>query len=510
MAHIHPVIFRAYDIRGIAMPEKGQEADLTAISAYIIGIATGEYFREVYGPAMETEQPEQSEMSWRPRLIVGRDNRLSGPELHRAFILGLVKAGCEVINAGLTTSPMIYWATCAMPLDGGINITASHNPKEYNGIKIVAKGAHSICGEELQKILKRAERIEEELSRDAVRNIFGEAQIEISAPENVTPAAPTVPEETPISANYIEDLLHRAELHRPLKVVIDAGNATTGAFAPGLFKKFGCEVIPLFCNLDGNYPNHEANPEEEKNLKDLAALVREEGADIGIAFDGDGDRVGIVDERGRQHSADFLLLILAKDLLERSPGSQIVFDVKVSQLLISGIRDAKGVPVMCKTGHSFIESKMKEIHAPLGGEISGHFFFAENYYGFDDAFLAALRLLEIFSKSPKRISEHFDALPHMSTTPEYKLRCPDNRKFDIIGELTDHFTKDYPCITIDGVRVNFDTSSWGAIRCSNTSPNLTARFEAPSDERLDNIKDIFLKKLKTYPEIDVAPMRANK
>lgn len=495
MPHIHPLIFRAYDIRGIAMPEQGQEVDLTAVSGYIIGKATGEHFKETYGT------------SDAPRIIVGRDNRLSGPELHRAFMLGLIEAGCRVHNAGLTTSPMIYWATCAMPLDGGVNITASHNPKAYNGIKIVAKGAHSICGNELQEILKRAQRIEEELSRDAVRNVFGEAHIVIGLEVGTKNTVPTIPEENSIAANYTEDLLHRAKLHRPLKVVVDAGNATTGAFAPGLLKKFGCEVIPLHCNLDGNYPNHEANPEEEKNMRDLAALVREEGADIGIAFDGDGDRVGITDERGRHHAADFLLLILAKDLLERTPGAEIVFDVKVSQLLINGIRDAKGIPIMSKTGHSFIESKMKEIRSPLGGEISGHFFFAENYYGFDDAFLASLRLLEIFSKSPKRVSEHFDALPHMATTPEYKLRCPDNRKFDIVKDLTNRFTKKYSCITIDGVRVNFDTSSWGAIRCSNTSPNLTTRFEAPDEERLEKIKRIFLEYLHTYPEIDTTPMR---
>jgi phosphomannomutase/phosphoglucomutase len=380
---------------------------------------------------------------------------------------------------------MIYWATCALAFDGGINITASHNPKEYNGIKIVARGGHSICGDELQEILKLAQK---------------RAHEKYKAPNT------EIPEETPVSEQYIADLLHRAELHKTLKIVIDAGNATTGAFAPELFTKFGCDVIPLYCDLDGNYPHHEANPEETKNMADLAAKVKETGAACGVAFDGDGDRVGIVDEKGNHHSADYLLLLLARDLLKHMPNSQVVFDVKVSQILMNGIRDAGGIPVMSKTGHSFIESRMKELKAPLGGEISGHFFFAENYYGFDDAFLAALRLLSIFSQSENPVSSHFETLPKMSTTPEYKLRCPDDRKFNIIKDITGHFTQNYPCITIDGVRVNFDTSSWGAIRCSNTSPNLTARFEAPTEERLKKIKQIFIEELKKYPEVDVSPM----
>ena len=471
---IKPYIFRAYDIRGIAITEDGTTPDLTPLSSYIIGIATGKYILEHFGT----------------KVLVGRDNRLTGESLQKAFIHGLEEAGCAVTNAGLCTSPMMYWGTCALPFDAGVNITASHNPKEYNGIKIVGKGAHSVCGDELQKILATSQEIyEEKVSAASAKNIYTEPSTTI--------------EEKPIASEYIEDLLHRAQLSRPLKIVIDAGNATAGAFAPELFRKFGCEVVELFCDLDGNYPNHEANPEEAKNMKDLAQKVIETKSDLGIAFDGDGDRTGIVDEKGRHHSADYLLLLLAKDLLKRMPESQIVFDVKVSQLLISGIREAKGIPVMSKTGHSFIESKMKELQAPLGGEISGHFFFAENYYGFDDAFVAALRLISIFSQSDKPVSQYFDELPKMSTTPEFKLHCPDDKKFEIVQKITDHFTPLYPCITLDGVRVNFDTSSWGAIRCSNTSPNLTARLEAPSDERLTAIKNIFIEELKKYPEIDL-------
>ncbi len=485
MTRINPHIFRAYDIRGIAIREENdtESSDLTPGSCYVIGIAVGQYMKEHFGE----------------RIVVGRDNRITGPALQSAFIVGLMEAGCTVTNIGLSTSPMVYWATCALPYDGGINITASHNPKEYNGIKIVAKGAHSICGDDLQVILKMAQDVlKEKQANSTKQDIFGEIEVDIPNTK--------IPSEKPIAEEYITDLLLRAELYRPLKIVIDAGNATTGAFAPELFKKFGCDVTPLFCELDGNYPNHEANPEESKNMIQLAEKVLEVNADLGIAFDGDGDRVGIVDEKGNHHSADYLLLMLATDLLKRQEKAQIVFDVKVSQILISGIRDAGGIPVMSKTGHSFIETKMKEINAPLGGEISGHFFFGENYYGFDDAFLAALRLISIFSKIPEgeTVSQQFEKLPRMFTTPEYKLRCPDDKKFAIVTELSKHFEKLYPCITIDGVRVNFDTSSWGAIRCSNTSPNLTARFEAPSQERLDNIKNIFLEQLKKYPEINLA------
>ncbi|MEK7544607.1 MAG: phosphomannomutase/phosphoglucomutase, partial [Patescibacteria group bacterium] len=272
--------------------------------------------------------------------------------------------------------------------------------------------------------------------------------------------------------------------------------------AQKIFEKFGCEVIPLYCEPDGNFPNHEANPEVEENLRELARVVVEEKADIGIGFDGDGDRVGIIDEKGRHHSADYVLLILAQDLLKRIPNSQIIFDAKVSQSLINGIRKAGGIPVMSKTGHSFIEAKMHELQAPLAGEISGHFFFAENYYGFDDAFLAALRILEILSRSEKTMSQLLDEIPKMIITPEYKVPCPDDKKFEIMKKVTEAFEKKFPCITIDGVRVNYDTTTWGAGRCSNTSPNLTLRFEAPTQEKLDQVKKLFADELAKYPEVD--------
>ncbi len=504
---INPLIFRAYDIRGIARAtEKFPNVDLTPETVKLIGKGTGTYLQKISesnsdsnsNNAMNIVQAAESNSELKTantssiaqvaeskrsigsntklNVVVGRDNRLHSPELQKAFIDGLIATGCNVINIGISPSPMVYYAVCKYGFDGGINITASHNPKEYNGIKIVAKNAHSICGDELQEILKIIQ-----------NNEFKEGEGNY--------------EEKEIFEDYKNDIVNLVTLAKPLKVVVDAGNGTAGEFAPDLLRTLGCEVVELYCELDGNFPNHEANPEELENMLDLIKKVREENADIGIGFDGDSDRVGIVDEEGHHYSADYLLLVLARDLLSRMPGSKIVFDVKVTQTLIDDIKNRGGQPVMSKTGHSFIESKMKEIGAPLAGEVSGHLFFAENYYGFDDAFLGAAKLLEILSKSDKPFSKLFDDVPHTFTTPEFKAYCPDDKKFEIVEKLTEHFTKHYDCLTIDGVRVNFSPKAWGAVRCSNTSPNLTLRFEADSEEKLKEIQAIMVEQLKQYPQV---------
>lgn len=460
MPTVNSLIFRAYDIRGIAI---GKNPDLTQETMNLIGKGAGTYLQKKYGK----------------KLVVGRDNRITSPKLQKAFIEGLLETGCHVTNIGLSTSPMIYWATCALEFDGGINITASHNPKEYNGIKIVAKNAHSVCGDELQKILAIIQK-EKFTKGNGKKNI------------------------RKIEKEYIADILSRAKLHKKLKIAVDAGNGVTGLFAEKLFKKFGCDVTPLYCELDGNFPNHEANPENAENLEELSKTVQREKHDLGIGFDGDGDRLGVIDDEGRHHSADYILLLLAQDLLKRMPNEKIVFDVKVSQTLINGIRDKGGIPVMSKTGHSFIESKMKKIKAPLGGEISGHFFFAENYYGFDDAFLAALRLMDLVSRSGEKISNLLKKSPRLLTTPEFKAHCPDEKKFKIVEKITKKFTKKFPCITIDGIRLNFDTTTWGAVRCSNTSPNLTLRFEAPTQKKLHAVQKLFADELKKYPEVNLS------
>jgi phosphomannomutase/phosphoglucomutase len=472
---VNPHIFRAYDIRGIAQAtEKFPNIDLNEETAKLIGKGTGTYLQKTIRP--------------NAHIVVGRDNRLHSPKLQEAFIEGLLETGCNVTNIGVSPSPMVYYAVCKYKYDGGVNITASHNPKKYNGIKIVSQNAHSVCGDELQKIL---EIIENE---------------DFTDPDNTdNPDIKNKSEykERDIFEDYKSDIASLVNLQRPLKVVVDAGNGTAGKFAPDLLRELGCEVVELYCELDGNFPNHEANPEEYENMKDLIEKVKETDSDLGLGFDGDGDRVGVVDKKGHHYSADYLLMLLARDLLKRQPGAKIVFDVKVSQSLIDDIKKHGGEPVMSKTGHSFIESKMKKIGAPLAGEVSGHLFFAENYYGFDDAFLGAAKLLEILANQNKDFSELFDDVPKTYTTPEFKAHTPDDKKFKIVEELKDFFTEHYDCITIDGVRVNFTDKAWGAVRCSNTSPNLTLRFEADSEEKLNEIQKKMVDQLRKHPEVSL-------
>ena len=462
---MNPHIFRAYDIRGIADPIDDKPADLTEETVYLIGKGTATYLIQKYGTKT---------------MAVGRDNRLTGPKLQAAFIKGLTETGLNVTNIGLSISPMIYWSVCAMDFDSATNLTASHNSKEYNGLKTVTKNAHSICGDELQEVLK----------------IIQEEKFH-------TPEKPGTVEEKDIWPKYLEDLLSKIKTARPLKIVVDAGNGTAGKFAPEYLEKLGHKVTQLYCELDGTFPNHESNPEEIENMRDLIEKVKEEGADLGIGFDGDGDRVGIVDEKGHMYSSDFMLLLLAKDLLTRQPGAKIVFDVKISQAIINKLKELGAEPIMSKTGHSFIESKMKEVNAPLAGEVSGHLFFGENYYGFDDAPLAAAKIAEIVSNSDIPLSEMFNDLEKTVMTPEFKAHCPDDKKFEIVQKLVDHFTEKYDCITIDGVRVNFDEHSWGAVRASNTSPNLTLRFESNTPERLQEIQKIMADEMGKYPEVSL-------
>ncbi|MBU1151932.1 phosphomannomutase/phosphoglucomutase [Patescibacteria group bacterium] len=466
---INPQIFRAYDIRGIADPDPGQTTDLTEQAAYLIGKGAGTYLQEKYQAHT---------------IAVGRDNRLTGPSLQQAYMKGLAETGMEVTDIDLAISPMTYWAACNN-FDAATNITASHNPKQYNGIKIVAKNAHSICGDELQE----------------VRQIIEDQKFH-------KPETPGTIKGKDIKPEYLNDLSSRLKISRPLHVVVDAGNGTAGAFAPQFLRSLGLKVTELYCDLDGTFPNHEANPEDLKNMQDLIAKVKEEGADLGIGFDGDGDRIGIVDEQGHMYSADFMLLLLTKDLITRIPHPQVVFDVKVSQAIINLMEKYGAIPVMSKTGHSFIESRMKEIGAPLAGEVSGHMFFAENFYGFDDALLAAGKILEICSNETHPLSQMFNDVPKTFTTPEFKAHCPDNRKFEITKKLVAHFTSLYDCITIDGVRVKFSDTDWAAVRASNTSPNLTLRFESETREGLNKIQKIIIEQLQKYPEVGLGWYKA--
>lgn len=461
--NINPLIFRAYDIRGIADSQMGETADLTPDTMFALGQGVGTYMQEHYGK----------------RIICGKDNRLTSDALHEAFVSGMLKTGAHVMHAGHASSPMIYFATCIYDVDGGVNITASHNPKEYNGVKLVAKNAHSICGDEIQKILKI---IQDES--------FKEGKGELVAKD--------------IFPEYLADVKKRIVLPRKLKVVLDSGNGITGKFAPELFRELGCEVIEQHCELDGNFPNHEANPESEKNMEDVKSRVLAEKADLGIGFDGDGDRVGVVDEQGHFYHADYLLIPLARDLLGRHPGSSVIFDIKSSKVVEDDIRARGGKPIRYKTGHSFIETKMKETNALLGGETSGHIFFAENWYGFDDGMYAAARIAELLAKSNAPFSALFKDIPHVLTTPELRFPCSDHAKFRVVEDVKQFFTKRYPCLTIDGVWVDFGKGAWGAVRASNTSPCLTLRFEAPDQKSLDLARKIIVDKLREYPEVDVS------
>ncbi len=455
-------VFRAYDVRGIALAE---EPEITPEFAKKIG---HEFVREL-GIS-------------NPKLAVGRDDRLTGEKLNTALVEGLVEAGAEVLDIGHATSPYLYFVVCNEKLDGGIALTASHNPKEYNGFKLIHKGAMPLTSEELQNIGSR---------------MNSEEKLEISKTGKV--------EKTEFKKEYFEKLKSLAPISRKLKVVIDCGNGTAGYFAPDFFRELGFEIVELYCDPDGNFPNHMPNPENTESLKDLQQKVVEEQADLGIAFDGDGDRVGIVDENGEIVPADRVLILLVRDLLPRNPGAEVIFDVKCTHVLASEVERLGGRPLRWKTGHSFIKRKMKEDGALLAGEVSGHMFFAEDYFGVDDGLLAAAKVASILSGSDKKLSEHFADIPTTHATPEIKLNINDSKKFEVMEKIVEEFSAKFPnSDTLDGIRVNFPDGAWGIIRASNTSPYLTLRFEANDEERLSEVKNIFAEQLKKYPELNLA------
>lgn len=481
---LHPHIFRAYDIRGI------YQKDLNEETARLIGKGYGTYLIRNAEKHTSACHAEPVEARHTPKetlrqaqddnvtleVVVGRDNRTHGESLQNALIEGLRSTGINVTNVGLSTSPLLYFSICQGNFDGGINVTASHNPKEFNGFKLQEKMAHSICGDKIQEILQLIQNKDFEIGKGDLKedNFFDE---------------------------YTKKISRIVEIKDNPKIIVDAGNGISGKFAPELFEKLGCKVIPLFCELDGTFPNHQPDPEVEENLVDLKKKVLDEKADFGIAFDGDGDRTGIVDSEGNHYPADLLILLLARDILKRHPKTSVVYDLKATEILKEEILKFNGKPVMSPTGHSFVEELMTETGALLGGELSGHIFIAENYYGFDDAFLAAAKILEIITKSNKPLKEHFADLPETYNTPEIKLGCAEDKKFTVVDKITAHFVDKYECLTIDGVRIDFGNGAWGICRASNTSPKLTLRFEAKSQEKLEEIKKEVLEYLRGYEEI---------
>lgn len=453
---IDPRIFRAYDIRGRAHDQ------LTIEGCRLIGQAFGNTVAELYG-------------SDHPRIVLGRDARTHGRELANAAIEGLLTAGCHVFSMGETPSPLNYFTICARGLDGGVQVTTSHNPKEDNGLKLQVRGAEAFSGEDLQTLRKRIE-------HGILREGLGEL------------------EETDAVAPYLAAIGEKfSGAGAGRKVVVDAGNGIAGPVYCRALRRIGCEVIELHTEPDGTFPNHPADPSKRETLAELQAKVRETGADLGFGFDGDGDRLGVVDETGAVRSADEVLLLLAQDLLSRHPGSPVVFTVSNSGILETEIARFGGRPVMTKVGHSFVEHAMREHGALLGGEQSGHFFCSEDYYGFDDALVASMRMLKAAGATP--LSELLAAFPRVFQAPERRPHCPDDRKAEVIARITTHFAKSHPVNTLDGVRIDFGEGAWAGIRMSNTSPCLSVCMEARSPEKLTEVEHEVLAHLKTYPEV---------
>lgn len=438
----NPHIFRAYDIRGVA------ERDLASPVVTLLGRALGTFF---------TEKQDK-------RVIIGRDNRLSSPRLRDALADGLVSAGCEVADIGEVVTPMLYFACEHYGIGNGIMITGSHNPPDNNGFKIVAGGS-TIFGQEIAAL------------RDLVANgIFVEGQGTLRR-ANVVPA-------------YLAMLKDKIRLGpRRLKVGVDCGNGTGALFAEEILHGWGCEVVPLFCVSDGTFPNHQPDPVKTANLAELRRAVLEEGCDLGVGYDGDADRLGVVDEKGNIIWGDRLMILFWREILPRHPGTPCIVEVKCSQALVDEITRLGGRPFFYKTGHSLIKAKMKEVGALFTGEMSGHMFFADEYFGFDDAFYATGRLLRILSHTDLPLSMLLANVLQYHSTAETRIPCPDEQKFTAVGQLAEYFRRSYDVVDVDGVRVLFG-EGWGLVRASNTQPVLVARCEAKTPEGLARICNI--------------------
>jgi len=455
MAKINPYIFRQYDIRGVV------DKDLTEEVVELLGKGIGTHF---------IQQGVK-------KITIGGDVRLSTPKLKETLSKGFTSTGIDIIDLGTVPTPVQYFSLHKLPVQGGVMITGSHNPPEFNGFKI-SLGTAPVYGEEIQTIREIIE-----------KNDFVEGKGKIETYE--------------IIQDYINDIKSRLNIRRPVKVVIDCGNGVASLVAPKLLEDLGAEVICMYCEPDGRFPNHHPDPTVVANMQDLIKKVNETGAELGVGYDGDADRIGVVNEKGEIIFGDKLLLIFALDVLKRRPGEKVVFDVKCSQALPETIQRAGGVPVMWKTGHSLLKKKMKELKAPIGGEMSGHIFFADNYYGFDDAIYASARLLEILSKSDKKISEYLKDVPHYYSTPEIRAECKtDEEKFKIVELAVDYFKRKYKVIDVDGVRIQFG-DGWGLVRASNTQPVIVLRFEARTQERLEEIQKLVVNRLKEFGEIKI-------
>lgn len=440
---INASIFRAYDIRGIV------GTTLTREGVYAIGRALG---------SLVLEKKEKS-------IAIGQDGRESGGLLSAALREGLLSTGCDVIDIGVVPTPLLYYATYTLATRSGVMLTGSHNPAEYNGLKMMING-ETLAEEGIQHLYQRI-----------LRQDFHTGEGHLT--------------QTNILDNYLTHLIQDIQLSRPLKVVVDCGNGVAGTVAPLLFRRMGCEVYELFCDLDSRFPNHHPDPSQLENLQDLITEVKKTGADIGLAFDGDGDRLGVVTQQGEVIWPDRQLMLFAKSILAKRPAAKIIYDVKCSNRLAEVIKAAGGEPIMWKTGHSFIKSKLAETQAVLAGEMSGHLFFKDNWYGFDDAIYAGARLLQILAETTQSSAALFHDIPNSVNTPELKIMVDEEEKFILMQQLIARANFEAAeTLTIDGLRVNFP-DGWGLVRPSNTTPCLVLRFEADDESILAKIQNLF-------------------
>jgi phosphomannomutase/phosphoglucomutase len=433
-------IFREYDIRGIAeteLPDEGVERLGRGLGTYLIRNAGR-------------------------RVNVGRDCRLSSQRLRNALVRGLTRSGCDVTDLGVVPTPVLYYSQVALEADGAIMITGSHNPPEYNGFKTMAAGA-AIFGERIQHIRQLIERGDFENGAGSEKSF-----------DAVT--------------GYVEEIASQFHYPRRIKVVFDAGNGTAGPVMRRIAARLNVDATEMFFEMDGRFPNHHPDPTLIENLEPLIARVKQIGADLGVAFDGDSDRIGAVDENGNVVFGDMLMLIFGREILSRKPGATFIGEVKCSQVMYDELRRLGGNAIMYRTGHSLIKAKMKQERAELAGEMSGHMFFADRYYGFDDALYAACRLMEIVAKSGKPLSAQLEGVPKTVSTPEIRIECPDEIKFAVVERVAEHFRKSHQVVDVDGVRVIFP-KGWGLVRASNTQPVLVERFEAENKDLLERYRD---------------------
>ena len=442
MSKINKSIFREYDIRGIVDEDLGDEVvEKIAKAVATIFIKRG-----------------------KKTVSIGYDGRPHSPHIKDVFVKGLLDSGLNVTEIGLVPTPVLYYSIYRLKSDGGVSITASHNPPEYNGFKVVI-GRDALSGKEIKEIYDIA------VNEDFLSDGKGEFKKE------------------DIIEDYLNCISDNIKLNKKIKVVVDAGNGTGGITAKPLYERLGAEVIDIYCDVDGSFPNHHPDPTKIENLRDLINKVKETNSDLGLGFDGDADRVGVIDDKGNIVWADLVMILLARDVLKKNPGAKIISEVKASEVFYSEVEKAGGVPIMWKTGHSLIKKKIYEENALLAGEVSGHIFFNDKWFGFDDAIYAGARLLEILSNTDMKLSEIMKTVPKVVNTPEIRIDVKEEIKFKIVDKIIEHFKKDYEVIDIDGARIKFG-NGWALVRASNTQPSLVLRFEANSEKDLEEIKSI--------------------